>query len=62
MDKLLSKIWPWLFTTFKPQDVKRIKKSETSKLDVYVDIPDVEIDEVIASKILAIPSLEVIKK
>ena len=56
---------------FKPEDVdikdpptivKRIKNSETSKLDEYVDIPDVEIDEVTASKILANPSLEIIKK
>ena len=45
-----------------PIIVKRIKKSETSKLDEYVDIPDVEIDEVTASKILANPSLEIIKK
>ena len=56
---------------FKPEDVdikdppttvKRIKNSETSKLDEYVDIPDVEIDEVTARKILAIPSLEIKKK
>ena len=56
---------------FKPEDVdikdpptivKRIKNSETSKLDEYVDIPDVEIDEVTARRILANPSLEIIKK
>jgi len=56
---------------FKPEDVdikdppttvKRIKNSETSKLDEYVDIPDVEIDEVTARKILANPSLEITKK
>ena len=56
---------------FKPEDVdikdpptivKRIKNSETSKLDEYVDIPDVEIDEVTARTILANPSLEIIKK
>ena len=56
---------------FKPEDVdikdprtavKRIKNSETSKLDEYVDIPDVEIDEVTARKILANSSLEIIKK
>ena len=45
-----------------PTSVKRIKKRDTSKLDEYVDIPDVEIDEVTASKILATPSLEIIKK
>ena len=56
---------------FKPEDVeikdpptivKRIKNVETSKSDEYVAIPDVEIDEVTARKILANPSLEVIKK
>ena len=56
---------------FKPEDVdikdpptivRRIKNSETSKLDEYVDIPDVEIDEVTARTILANPSLEIIKK
>ena len=56
---------------FKPEDVdikdpptivKRIKNSETSKLDEYVDIPDVEIDEVTARRILANPSLEITKK
>ena len=56
---------------FKPEDVdikdpptivKRIKNNETSKLDEYVDIPDVEIDEVTARKILANSSLEIIKK
>ena len=56
---------------FKPEDVeitdpptivKRIKNVETSKSDEYVAIPDVEIDEVTARKILANPSLEIIKK
>ena len=56
---------------FKPEDVeikdpptivKRIKNVETSKSDEYVAIPDVEIDEVTARKILATPSLEIIKK
>ena len=56
---------------FKPEDVdikdppiivKRIKNSETSTLDEYIDIPDVEIDEVTARKMLATPSLEIIKK
>ena len=56
---------------FKPEDVeikdpptivKRIKNVETSKSDEYVAIHDVEIDEVTARKILANPSLEIIKK
>ena len=56
---------------FKPEDVdikdpptmvKRIKNNETSKLDEYVDIPDVEIDDVIARKILTAFSLGIIKK
>ena len=56
---------------FKPEDVdikdpptivRRIKNSETSKLDEYIDIPDVEIDVVTARKILATLSLEIIKK
>ena len=56
---------------FKPEDVeikdpptivKRTKNVETSKSDEYVAIPDVEIDEVTARKILANPSLEIIKK
>ena len=56
---------------FKPEDVeikdpptivKRIKNVETSKSDEYVAIPDVEIDEVTARKILANPSLEITKK
>ena len=56
---------------FKPEDVeikdpptivKRIKNVETSKSDEYVAIPDVEIDEVTARKILANPSLGIIKK
>ena len=56
---------------FKPEDVeikdpptivKRIKNVETSKSDEYVAIPDVEIDEVTARKMLATPSLEIIKK
>ena len=56
---------------FKPDDVdikdppiivKRIKNIEISTLDEYVDIPDVEIDEVTARKILATLSLEIIKK
>ena len=45
-----------------PTSVKRIKKREISKLDEYVEIPEVEIDEVTASKMLANPSLEIIKK
>ena len=45
-----------------PTTVKRIKNSETSKLDEYVDIPDVEIDEVTARRMLANPSLEITKK
>ena len=56
---------------FKPEDVdikdppttvKRIKNSETSKLDEYVEIPEVAIDDATARKVLAIPSLEIIKK
>ena len=56
---------------FKPEDVdikdpptivRRIKNSETSKLDEYIDIPVVEIDEVTARKMLATPSLGIIKK
>ena len=56
---------------FKPDDVdikdpptivKRIKNRETSKLDEYVDIPVVEIDEVTARKIVATSSLGIIKK
>ena len=56
---------------FKPEDVdikdpptmvKRIKNNETSKLDEYVDIPVVEIDEVTARKIPATSSLGIIKK
>ena len=45
-----------------PTIVKRIKNNETSKLDEYVDIPVVEIDEVTARKMLATPSLEIMKK
>ena len=45
-----------------PTIVKRIKNNEISKLDEYVDIPDVEIVDVTARKILANPSLEIIKK
>ena len=56
---------------FKPEDVdikdpptivNRIKNSEMSKSEEYVDIPEVEIDEVTASKTLATPSLEIAKK
>ena len=42
--------------------VKRTKNIETSTLDEYIDMPDVEIDEVTARKILATPSLEITKK
>ena len=45
-----------------PTIVKRTKNDETSKSDEYIAIPDVEIDEVTARKILANPSLEIIKK
>ena len=45
-----------------PIIVKRIKNSETSTLDEYIDIPDVEIDEITARKTLATPSLEITKK
>ena len=45
-----------------PTIVKRIKNNETSKLDEYIAIPDVEIDEVIERKTPAIPSLGMIKK
>ena len=56
---------------FKPEDVdikdpptivNRIKNSEMSKSEEYVDIPEVEIDEVTARKILATVSLGIIKK
>ena len=56
---------------FKPEDVdikdpptivKRIKNSEMSKSEEYVDIPEVEMDEVTARKILATVSLGIIKK
>ena len=45
-----------------PTIVKRIKKSEISKSDEYVDMPDVAIDEVIERITLAIPSSGIIKK
>ena len=45
-----------------PTIVNNIRNKDKSKFDEYVDIPDVEIDEVTARKILATPSLEIRKK
>ena len=45
-----------------PTIVKRIKNNDTSKFEEYIDIPDVEIDEVIAKRTLANPSFGIIKK
>jgi hypothetical protein len=39
-----------------PIIVIRIKNNETSKLDEYIDMPEVETDEITANKILKIPS------
>ena len=40
----------------------RIKNNETSKLEEYIDMPEVETDEITANKILKIPSSGIIKK
>ena len=45
-----------------PTIVKRIKNKDTSKFDEYVDMPDVEIDEVMARKTSTNSSLGIIKK
>ena len=42
--------------------VKRIKNKDMSKLEEYVAIPEVEIDEHTDKKTLEIPSLGIIKK
>ena len=39
-----------------------MKSMDASKLDEYVLIPEVDIDEVIAKKTAAIPSFGIIKK
>ena len=44
-----------------PIIVKRMKKRDASKLEEYVEIPEVEIEDVIAKKTLKIPSLRIIK-
>ena len=45
-----------------PTIVNNIRNKDKSKFDVYVVIPDVEIDDVIAKKILGNPSSWTIKK
>ena len=45
-----------------PIMVKRIKNKDISKLEAYVVIPDVDIDEITANNILKIPSFGIIKK
>ena len=45
-----------------PTIVSNIKNKETSKSNEYVEMPEVEIDEVIARNILARPSDGIIKK
>tara|TARA_Y100000590_G_scaffold437805_1_gene559869 strand:+ start:1444 stop:1563 length:120 start_codon:yes stop_codon:yes gene_type:complete len=39
-----------------------MKNKETSRSDEYIDMPEVDIDEVIARNILAKPSEGIIKK
>ena len=39
-----------------PIIVIRIKNNETSKLEEYIDMPEVETDEITANKMLKIPS------
>ena len=45
-----------------PIIVKRMKSMDASKLDEYVLIPEVDMDEVIAKKTAAIPSFGIIKQ
>ena len=45
-----------------PTTVRRIKKSDKSKFVEYVLMPEVDIDDVIAKKTLASPSLLITKK
>ena len=44
------------------QNVRRIKNKETSRFDEYVEMPDVDIDDITAKKTLGIPSCENTKK
>ena len=45
-----------------PIIVNNIKNNDKSKFEEYVEIPDVEIDEVIANNTLAKPSSGITKK
>ena len=45
-----------------PTIVNNIKNKDKSRFEEYVDIPDVEIDEVIAKNTLANPSFGITKK
>ena len=45
-----------------PTIVNNIKNKDKSKFDEYVEIPDVEIEEVIAKNALAKPSSGIAKK
>ena len=45
-----------------PTIVSNMRNKDKSKFDEYVDIPEVEIEDVIERKTLAIPSFGIIKK
>ena len=45
-----------------PTMVRRIKNKETSWLEAYVVIPDVDIEEITANNMLKIPSFGIIMK
>ena len=45
-----------------PTIVNNIRNKDKSKFDEYVDIPEVEIEDVMERNTLAIPSLGIIKK
>ena len=45
-----------------PTIVSNIKNKDKSKFDEYIDIPEVEIDEIIARKTLEKPWFGIIKK
>ena len=45
-----------------PTIVNNIRNKDISKFDEYVDIPEVEIEDVMERNTLAIPSLGIIKK